>query len=81
MFVVFSYSRLRKPMVGAWVWVWWWWGFRDHGFVVTDSYWRIREHTNNYTKTRNNPWRVSGFVVSSYSRLRKPMVGAWVWVW
>ncbi|CAB0640347.1 hypothetical protein CIP107578_00762 [Corynebacterium diphtheriae] len=35
-FVVFSYSRLRKPMVGAWVWAWWW-GFRDHGFVLEDS--------------------------------------------
>ncbi|MHC9835920.1 hypothetical protein ACQX01_10605, partial [Corynebacterium diphtheriae] len=46
-FVVFSYSRLRKPMVGAWVWVWWWWGFRDHGFVIMVSYWRKREHTNN----------------------------------
>ncbi|CAB0708653.1 hypothetical protein FRC0036_01878 [Corynebacterium diphtheriae] len=32
-------------MVGAWVWVWWW-GFRGHGFENTDSYWRIREHTN-----------------------------------
>ncbi|CAB0524741.1 hypothetical protein CIP107507_01998 [Corynebacterium diphtheriae] len=34
-------------MVGAWVWVWWWWGFRDHGFVITVSCWRMREHTNN----------------------------------
>ncbi|MGJ7937951.1 hypothetical protein ACSGQV_10700, partial [Corynebacterium diphtheriae] len=40
-----------------------------------------RVHTNNHTKTRNTPWRVSGFVVSSYSRLRKPMVGSSVWVW
>ncbi|MGQ7161729.1 hypothetical protein, partial [Corynebacterium diphtheriae] len=54
MFVVFSYSRLRKPMVGAWVWAWWCWDFRGHGFVITDSWswfrtggFQTREHTNN----------------------------------
>ncbi|MHC9957709.1 hypothetical protein ACQX27_11340, partial [Corynebacterium diphtheriae] len=54
-FVVFSYSRLRKPMVGAWVWVWWWWGFRDHGFVVMDSCWWFPD-----TSTHQQPTPATG---------------------
>ncbi|MBG9228763.1 hypothetical protein I4J22_10965 [Corynebacterium diphtheriae] len=44
-------------MVGAWVWVWWWWGFRDHGFVITDSWSRIRAEgfqTREHTGERIN---------------------------
>ncbi|AEX49777.1 hypothetical protein CDBH8_2264 [Corynebacterium diphtheriae BH8] len=54
-FVVSSYSRLRKPMVGSSVWAWWCWDFRGHGFVITDSCWWFPD-----TGTHQQPAPVTG---------------------
>ncbi|MHD0062519.1 hypothetical protein ACQX3D_10630, partial [Corynebacterium diphtheriae] len=56
-------------------------------FVITDSWswfraegFQTREHTNNPLAQKHTFARVR-FRLSSYSRLRKPMVGSSVWAW